>query len=272
MECLLVSLFVCRFQVIMLTEFIHSIVSAASISDANACFIKASNHYGYRLVQYRASFATDIPLPSLREAPLLLGNLPRSLNMELTAQDLIDRTIRTTGVISAAAISQELGNPAMFERLIGEGLGLVQAISLYGTVLNSCGVVLLWAGRHASEGHLTELWHQSGHAMELLANVLHMRIATLSRGTAGRDLTPRQREVLLWRSLGKTVAEIAVILGITVATVEKHLRLARENLGVETTPQAVLKAHVTQQLFAHGDSIAKQPLPQGNGKDFRQLG
>ncbi|KTF08268.1 hypothetical protein MGSAQ_000238 [marine sediment metagenome] len=40
-----------------------------------------------------------------------------------------------------------------------------------------------------------------------------------------------------------------MILGITAATVEKHMRLAREALGVETTPQAVLKAHVTHQLF-----------------------
>ena len=38
-------------------------------------------------------------------------------------------------------------------------------------------------------------------------------------------------------------------MGLTAATVEKHLRLARESMGVETTAQAVLKAAFTNQMF-----------------------
>ncbi|MFO7771946.1 MAG: LuxR family transcriptional regulator, partial [Roseovarius gahaiensis] len=35
-------------------------------------------------------------------------------------------------------------------------------------------------------------------------------------------------------------------------TVEKHLRLARQALGVETTAQAVLKAALQNQMFVVG--------------------
>lgn len=244
----------------MLTEFIQNVVSAASIGDANIAFVEASNFYGYKLVQYRATFSTDIPVPSLREAPIVIGNLPKRMHAELVAPELIDRTIRTTGVISASAVAEELGKPALFERMISQGFDAVQVISLHGTALNSCGVVLLWGGSHTSAARLREIWDRNGAAMRLLSAVMHMRIATLSRSTPERNLTPRQREVLLWRSLGKTISEISIILGITVATVEKHLRLARENLGVETTPQAVLKAHVTQQLFNGVPDDGKRPL------------
>ena len=66
---------------------------------------------------------------------------------------------------------------------------------------------------------------------------------------AQRTLTKRQREVLQWVGDGKTTQDIAVLLGLTPATIEKHLRLAREALDVETTAQAVLKAAFYNQMF-----------------------
>lgn len=43
--------------------------------------------------------------------------------------------------------------------------------------------------------------------------------------------------------------DIALLLGLTPATAEKHLRLARAALNVETTAQAVLKAAFQNQIF-----------------------
>jgi hypothetical protein len=48
---------------------------------------------------------------------------------------------------------------------------------------------------------------------------------------------------------GKTMQDIAIVLERNVATVEKHLRGARDALGVETTAQAVRKASVLNQIF-----------------------
>ena len=73
---------------------------------------------------------------------------------------------------------------------------------------------------------------------------------TLPHATfSARRLTKRQHEVLQWVSDGKTTQDIAIIMDVSKATVEKHLRLAREVLGVETTAQAVLRMAYQNQIF-----------------------
>lgn len=64
------------------------------------------------------------------------------------------------------------------------------------------------------------------------------------RGTAERELqlTARQRECLYWTEQGKSARDIGVILGISGRTVEEHLALACEVLGVRTRIQAVVAA------------------------------
>jgi DNA-binding CsgD family transcriptional regulator len=47
-------------------------------------------------------------------------------------------------------------------------------------------------------------------------------------------LTAREREVLQWVAEGKRDAEIATLLGISVRTVEHHVHLCLQKLGVET--------------------------------------
>ena len=55
-------------------------------------------------------------------------------------------------------------------------------------------------------------------------------------------LTPRVAEVLLWIAQGKTNPDIAVILGISEATVKKHVLEIFAVLGVETRTAASLRA------------------------------
>jgi len=52
-------------------------------------------------------------------------------------------------------------------------------------------------------------------------------------------LTPREYEVIHWVSEGKRDREIAVILGVSPRTVEKHVGHILEKLGVETRTGAV---------------------------------
>ncbi len=56
------------------------------------------------------------------------------------------------------------------------------------------------------------------------------------------DLTPRVAETLLWLSQGKTNGDIAIILGISEATVKKHVREIFDSLNVETRTAACLLA------------------------------
>jgi DNA-binding CsgD family transcriptional regulator len=55
-------------------------------------------------------------------------------------------------------------------------------------------------------------------------------------------LTPRQSEVLYWIAQGKTNAEIAIILGTSPRTVEKHVEQLLERLRVENRVAAAAQA------------------------------
>jgi DNA-binding NarL/FixJ family response regulator len=56
------------------------------------------------------------------------------------------------------------------------------------------------------------------------------------------DLTPRVAETLLWIAQGKTNGDIAAILGISEATVKKHVLEIFQALSVETRTAASLRA------------------------------
>ena len=92
------------------------------------------------------------------------------------------------------------------------------------------------------------------HGDEILAlcNTLHLKLTQLPYPVQRRALTERQREALEWVADGKTTQDIALLMDISSAMVEKHLRLAREALSVETTAQAVAKASVMNQIFVIG--------------------
>ncbi|MFC3061419.1 helix-turn-helix transcriptional regulator [Paenirhodobacter populi] len=113
------------------------------------------------------------------------------------------------------------------------------------------GGIGLCAERGLSQEEVDELWERHGRELIVLNSILHLRISTMPVMTARRALTDRQRQVLEWVADGKTTADIATIMGLTNATVEKHLRLAREALDVETTAQAVVKATLQKQLFSN---------------------
>lgn len=96
----------------------------------------------------------------------------------------------------------------------------------------------------------------------VVASVMHRCLSNLPLRIERRSLTPRQREVLEWVANGKTAADIALIMGISPPTVEKHLRLARETLGVETTAHALIKAAFLNQVFVTFPATPLNPAPQ----------
>ncbi|WP_292291010.1 LuxR family transcriptional regulator [Marivita sp.] len=111
------------------------------------------------------------------------------------------------------------------------------------------GAIALIAGPGVSQAEVDATWAQSGELIQLMNNIVHLKILTLPHTPPNQALTRRQREALEWVGGGKTTQDIATIMGLTSATVEKHLRLAREALNVDTTAQAVLKAALQNQMF-----------------------
>jgi DNA-binding NarL/FixJ family response regulator len=83
------------------------------------------------------------------------------------------------------------------------------------------------------------------------ARLLRAQAASPRRGSAasaepsqleGLGLTPREAEILLWVSQGKTNPEVAMILGIGLTTVKKHLEAIFTKLGVENRTSAAALA------------------------------
>jgi DNA-binding CsgD family transcriptional regulator len=59
------------------------------------------------------------------------------------------------------------------------------------------------------------------------------------------ELSPRQREILLWACRGKTYADIAAILGLANASIKTYLDTTRHKLNAVNLPQACAIAVAT---------------------------
>lgn len=129
-------------------------------------------------------------------------------------------------------------------------------ISFRSVSTRTKGAAAITARAGISQDEVEDIWAKHGEAINVMSNVVYLKMLTLPYAT--RNLTKRQREVLQWVGDGKTTQDIAILLGLTPATIEKHLRLAREALDVETTAQAVLKASFYNQMFVL-DPEAPQP-------------
>ena len=122
-------------------------------------------------------------------------------------------------------------------------------VSFKSISARSKGAIALTARADLSQEDIDAVWAEHGDDIKLMNDIAHLKILTLPYKAPNRSLTPRQLEALEWVGDGKTMQDIAVLMGLTAATVEKHLRLAREALAVETTAQAVLKAAFANQMF-----------------------
>lgn len=112
--------------------------------------------------------------------------------------------------------------------------------------------ISLGARSNLSQDDVDRIWQDHGSSLRVMNQIAHMRIASLPQAASRRVLTDRQKEVLEWVADGKTIADIALLMGLKAATIEKHLRLAREALDVGTTAQAVLKATLLRKILLPG--------------------
>ena len=150
-------------------------------------------------------------------------------------------------MINAGAMSADEMKMVEFNQRMGVTAGYT--ISFKSISARSKGAIALTARAGLSQEDADALWDEHGADIHLANNIAHLKILSLPYTTPARSLTKRQREALEWVGDGKTTQDIAMLMGLTPATVEKHLPLARESLSVETTAQAVLKAALQNQMF-----------------------
>ena len=165
-----------------------------------------------------------------------------ALNNEGACSWSVMREMKTNGALTEAEKRVIAFNISM-------GVTAGYTLSFQALSSRAKGAIGLTARRGLSQDDVDEIWKEHGDDVRLMNNVVHLKIITLPYSTPYRTLTSRQREVLEWVGDGKTTQDIAVIMGLTPATVEKHLRKARQALAVDTTAQAVMKAAFANQMF-----------------------
>ncbi|TCM81502.1 LuxR family transcriptional regulator [Rhodovulum steppense] len=244
-------------------EHLKLIVAAKTVEELWACHTRRMAAYGFdRLIYGFTRFRTANSLGD-KDDLLVLSNLsPDYMRIFVDREMYRDapmvrwaaenegycswRELRDRRALGALTPAEE--RTLEFNHSMGINVGY--SISFRDISARAKGAIGLVARDGMTQDDADAVWDEHGADILLQNEVMHLKVQNLPYLSTRPPLTPRQREVLEWVGDGKTAQDIATILGVTPATVEKHLRLARETLDVETTAQAVLKAWFQNQIFS----------------------
>jgi len=241
-------------------DYLDALTNSRSLEEVWRLHCATMKDYGFdRLFYGFTRFKTENSLGSMDDAILLSNHAPayfrRFIDEELYLHAPMTRwATQNTGACSWSWMAQhesELTDKQRAVLAFNRQIGVLAGYSISFSVASSRarGIISLTARPGLSQTEVDQLWAEHGRTIEVLNNIAHLKIISLPQITERPRLSHRQREVLEWVGDGKTNQDIATILGVRPATVEKHLRLAREKLDVETTAQAVLKASFLNQMF-----------------------
>lgn len=236
-------------------DVVTSMIQAQTIETVWACYADAAADLGFDKLLYGGTRmpTTDHKIGNIRHA-LILQRGPQAYVDTYLGDELYLHSptylwaAQNTGFVSwAQAVSCYDGTPRPEHLQIMQlnaqfGMKSGYVGSLNDTVRGMHGVIGLSPAAPLEQCETDLLWEQVGKDVEMLSNLLQLRIASLPMAGARRPLTSRQRDALHWSAHGKTMQEIAKIMNLSAATVEKHLRMAREALDATTTAHAVQKA------------------------------
>ncbi len=243
-----------------ITDYLHDVVHARTAEALWDMHSKKMDDYGfdriiYAFTRYRTSHSLGDP-----QDWVLMTNQSRAYMKVFIDEGMyfhapmLHWALENDGACSWSWMEDMLRRDAFtpsemkmvdFNRKMGVTAGYT--ISFKSMSTRTKGAIALTARAGMSQKDVDAMWAEHGDDILLANEVAHLKVLTLPYTT--RPLTKRQREVLEYVGDGKTTQDTAFLLGLTAATVEKHLRLAREALDVDTTAQAVLKAAFQNQMF-----------------------
>jgi DNA-binding CsgD family transcriptional regulator len=245
-----------------LEQTMDLILKCQSIEQVWPLFAESMAHYGFdRMIYASNRFRTVGTFGDPDDALLLTNHDSAYIDAFIGKALFLDAPMfnwsaKNTGVCSwkwaQDRCEQGLNSPAENQVInFNDRMGVVAgySVSFQDISGRSIAGVGLCAKAGLSQADVDLIWDENGDELFLLNNLAHHKIASLPHKRRGKSLTKRQKEVLQWVADGKTMADIAAIMGLNAATVEKHLRLARDSLNVDTTAQAILKVSVQNQFF-----------------------
>jgi LuxR family transcriptional activator of conjugal transfer of Ti plasmids len=245
-----------------LIAILHALTVALSIDEVWSQLVGALARYGFVQVNYGLThLRRDASLGDPEDA-LYLSNYPPDQIRRYYTTGFYRRTpmwrwvTQNVGSCSWQWALDELAlgrlSPGEVQSMADNARNGVRAgysISFQETRAHRKGAIGLGALPHVSQDEVDSIWTRHGTEIEALCNTAHLKLSQLPVTPHNRALSDRQREALEWVADGKTTQAIATLMGISLAMVEKHLRLARAKLGVETTAHAVAKATVLGTIF-----------------------
>ncbi|MFM2273523.1 MAG: hypothetical protein RL702_2588 [Pseudomonadota bacterium] len=204
-------------------------------------------------------FALTLEIPSRAEAPpaILLHDYPDEwarvyISFDLAGRDPVRRACDKSMVGFSwheieALIPMTRGDRQMLA--VGRECGIANGFTvprfLPGAARGSCTFVV---------GPGQELPKRLLYAAETIGALALVGALKISKTSpvSRAVLSDRQRECLLWAARGKTAAETAIILGISMETVIQHLKTARERYDVHCRQSLILNA-LHDGLIGFGD-------------------
>lgn len=173
---------------------------------------------------------------------------------------------RNTGACTWAWVEEAAARGALtademaaVQQNLAMGIRAGVTVSFPETSTRAKGALGMIADPGLDHAAVEAIWDGRRDEILAVANMMHLKIVNLPGANRRRSLTQRQREALEWVADGKTAQDVAILMDVSPAMVEKHLRLAREALDVETTAQAVAKAALLNLIFQR--EVAAPPLP-----------
>lgn len=246
-------------------DYMARICHCTSIAELWDIHCEAMNEFGFdRLVYGCTHFTTPTSLGPREDTLILSSHPPEYVKLLYTDDELyrhspmIEWASKNSGACSWSWVREnidKLSEGGLKVRDINRQMNVTAGytISFPESAKRARALMALTARNGLTQDEVDQIWEEHGKRIETMNHVVHLKIMSLPQQTDRAKLSARQREVLEWVGIGKTNQDIATIMGVSAATVEKHLRIARSKLGVDTTAQAILKISYLNQIRSpHG--------------------
>lgn len=241
-------------------EYCERVLSAETAEDVWGLHTQTMARFGFdRLLYGYTRFRTPTGFGDPDDFLVMTNHKPEYVNSFIREghyfnAPMVQWAAANTGACSWNWVAQNMDSLSESELKVlafnqKHGVRAGYSISFPDATIRNKGAIALTAREDLTQDDVDAIWAENGREIEVMNGLMHLKLIQLPYKGSERQLTKRQREVLEWVRDGKTTQDIAEIIGLTAATVEKHLRLAREALDVDTTAQAVLKASFRNQIF-----------------------
>lgn len=214
-----------------------------TVADVHAVLLRHSSRYGADNI-LAALIPTKIIRPADQPDFVILGHWPDSWAKRYFERQYVRKDPTLAHSLGAneplhwSELHLQANDPSNDVMQEARAFGLADGLTIPQLTIEGHRIALSFAGQKLDRSPeartvLTVL------AAYGVSRALQLRAATFA---VSISLSRRERECLSWISEGRSMADAAIILGVSVKAVEKYLAAARTKLNALTTTQAVAQA------------------------------